>query len=151
MIVSNEHMYGKEYEDVYGTLEEQTTFINALKNEIQIQFDGIFNADYKYLYQNLEETIKDAYYNFEYTINGDADNLLTEGFIVFIEVAQELMESIERINRHFFEQDFKNDCDNYFKCGENFKNYYLAKLKHDIFHIGNLVVSVEKYIYGKNN
>ena len=151
LIVMNEHMYGKEYEDVYGTLEEQTTFINALMNELKNEINSIFNMDSNYLYENLEKAVWDAFYNFDYTINGDADNLLIEGFVNYIEVAQYLMECFYRIENNFLEEDFKRDCTQFLNCGDVYKKLCLERLKYDAAYPTNMIQSIEKYIFHQTN
>lgn len=152
LIITNEEIYDKQYEDVYGTLEEQTTFINALKNELKTQIDAILNLrDSDYIFKDLEKDVRDAYDNFEYTINGDADNLLMEGFANYISNLQLLMENIEKIEKKFLESDFKRDSIQFLNCEERYKKYCLARLNYDVSYVDSLVVPVEKYIFHIKN
>lgn len=152
LIRTNEEIYDKQYEDVYGTLEEQTIFINALKNELKTQIDAILSLrDSDYIFKDLEKDVRDAYYNFEYTINGDADNLLMEGFANYISNLQLLMENIEKIEKKFLENDFKRDSVQFLNCAERHKKYCLARLNYDVSYVDSLVVPIEKYIFHNKN
>ena len=120
-------------------------------NELKTEINSIFNMDSNYLYENLEKAVWDAFYNFDYTINGDADNLLIEGFVNYIEVAQYLMECFYRIENNFLEEDFKRDCKQFLNCADVYKTFCLERLKYDAAYPTNMIQSIEKYIFHQTN